>query len=266
MRVRVARVKVAVLRTAGTNCDAETAWGFELAGAKPELCHVEAFVRREKRLEDYAIWVLPGGFTYGDDVSAGKLLANELRYKLAEPLERFLEAGKLILGICNGFQALVKAGLLPRGEIGAPQVATLTRNDSGRFEARWVHLGLEPNAHCAFTREMPEVVEFPVAHGEGKFVMAESGGVDRLAAAGQVVLRYRARRGDQEPSYPDDPNGSQGHVAGICDPSGRIFGLMPHPERALVRTQHPRWTRCESPEAPDGLWIFKNAVAAVKAL
>ena len=262
----MASVKVAVLRAAGTNCDAETVWGFEIAGAEPELCHVEAFARGEKRLGDYAIWVLPGGFTYGDDVSAGKLLANELRTKLAEPLARFLEAGKLILGICNGFQALVKAGLLPLGEAGASQVATLTWNDSGRFEARWVRLGLEPNSRCVFTREMPQAAEFPVAHGEGKFIMAGESGVDRLAAEGQVVLRYRARSGNGEPVYPDDPNGSQGHVAGICDPSGRIFGLMPHPERALARTQYPRWTRCESPAEPDGLWIFKNAVRAAREL
>jgi phosphoribosylformylglycinamidine synthase I len=251
-------VKTIVLRAPGTNCDAETVFAFEQAGSAVDLVHVNQLIRHERQLADYQILVIPGGFTYGDDIAAGKVLANELQLKLGEDIRRFFEAGGLILGICNGFQVLVKAGFLPDPHNGGQPRVTLAANDSGKFECRWIHLAVNKESPCVFTRRM-ESMYVPVAHGEGKFV-AES---DILADI-NVVVRYADERGDTEAGYSHNPNGSVDNIAGICDSSGRIFALMPHPERHIRGTQHPQWTRFGAKQYGDGFPIFQNAVRWVQ--
>jgi phosphoribosylformylglycinamidine synthase subunit PurQ / glutaminase len=259
--------KVIVLRAAGTNCDAETAFAFEHAGAKPELVHINQLVKGEKKLRDYRILAVPGGFTYGDDIGSGKILANELKYKLSGDLEKFVSEGKLIIGICNGFQVLVKSGLLPgKGISGEELVATLTTNDTARYEDRWVYLkaqSVERKAQkCVWTKGIEEMIYLPAAHGEGKFVPKDDEVLGDLWANGQVVLRYADPHGKLA-GFPWNPNGSVDNIAGICDITGRIFGLMPHPERHLFPFQHPRWTRTEAHSGGDGVKIFRNGVKSV---
>ena len=253
----MAEVRTLILRAPGTNCDQETAFAFEQAGSSVDLAHVNELVRREKRIADYQILVVPGGFTYGDDISAGRILANELRLKLGEDIKRFVEAGGLILGICNGFQVLVKAGILPPSADGNPGL-TLAGNDSNQFECRWVYLSVDRESPCIFTKGISSLY-LPVAHAEGKLV-AEAETLDKL----NVVARYADEKGDIRASYPQNPNGSADNIAGICDASGRIFALMPHPERFIRWTQHPRWSREKPREHGDGLAIFGNAVEWVR--
>ncbi|MDR3078280.1 MAG: phosphoribosylformylglycinamidine synthase I, partial [Planctomycetota bacterium] len=220
-----------VLRTAGTNCDQETGHALEIAGAAVDIVHVNRLTASEAGLAGYQILVLPGGFTYGDDVAAGKILAVELMNSLRDRLEDFILGEGLILGICNGFQVLVKTGLLPGASmsLAAGRMLTLTHNVSGRFEARWVRLRAPYNTNCVFT-EPDEELELPVAHGEGRLVIRDAKMVKQLSDNGQVTYRYTGKNGGV-PSYPEDPNGSADNIAGICDKSGRVFGLMPHPER-----------------------------------
>ena len=252
------KVRVAILKAPGTNCDQETAHAFSLAGAQPEWVWVQELASGAKRLDDYRILAIPGGFTYGDDLGAGKLLANELKYRLGEALERFLSQKKLVIGICNGFQMLVKAGILPGGKLAAAQEVTLTWNDSGRFEDRWTTLKPEFNV-CIWTQGMEEMIELPVAHGEGKFLPKDPSVLEHLLGFGQIVFHYSDRQG-REAGYPWNPNGSVGNIAGICDPTGRVFGLMPHPERHVTGLQHPRWTREGRTGEGAGLQIFRNGV------
>ena len=253
-------VKVIILRAPGTNCDAETAFAFQQAGAEATLVHVNQLIRHEERLADYQVMVIPGGFTYGDDIAAGKILANELRLKLGEDIIRFIEAGGLILGICNGLQVLVKAGFLPEPSNGGSPRLTLANNDSGKFECRWVHLEVNQASPCVFTRGV-EHMYIPVAHGEGK-VVAEPEILPEL----NVVVRYTDEHGNAQAGYPHNPNGSVDNIAGICDASGRIFALMPHPERHIRGTQHPQWTRLGAKKYGDGFPVFLNAVKWAKNL
>ena len=248
------KVRTLILGAPGTNCDAETAFAFQQAGASVSLVHVNQLIRREQRLSDYQIIVIPGGFTYGDDISAGKVLANELRLRLGEDIQRLIENGGLILGICNGFQVLVKAGILPGVASGDLPLLTLGANDSGRFECRWVHLGVNKQCPCVFTRGI-DSMELPVAHGEGKVVVTPEA-LPHL----NVVLYYTDEHGNTNAGYPHNPNGSVANIAGICDASGRIFALMPHPERYIRGTQHPQWTRQGAKQYGDGFRIFLNAV------
>ncbi len=251
-------VKTIVLRAPGTNCDVETVFAFEQAGSEVDLVHVNRLISHERKLADYQILVIPGGFTYGDDIAAGRVLANELRLKLGEDIRRFFETGGLILGICNGFQVLVRAGFLPESDNGSHQQITLAANDSGKFECRWVYLAVEKDSPCVFTRGM-ESMYIPVAHGEGKFVAAPE-----ILPDVNVVVRYADEQGDVEAGYPHNPNGSVNNIAGICDSSGRIFALMPHPERHIRGTQHPRWTSLGAKQYGDGFPIFQNAVRWVQ--
>ncbi len=248
------RVKTLILRAPGTNCDAETAFAFEQAGAEVSLVHVNQLIRGEQRLSDYQIMVIPGGFTYGDDISAGKVLANELRLKLGEDILKFIEDGGLILGICNGFQVLVKAGILPWLSDGSSPLLTVAANDSGKFECRWVYLRVNKESPCIFTKGIDRLY-LPVAHGEGK-VVADAKVLPEL----NVVVYYADEQGDSKAGYPHNPNGSIENIAGICDASGRVFALMPHPERHIRSTQHPQWTRQEAREYGDGFQVFLNAV------
>jgi len=251
-------VRVLVLRAAGSNCDHEAQFAFQEAGARAELVHINRLVEGTAELNHFQILVIPGGFTYGDDIAAGKILANELKYKLADQLLTFHAAGKLILGICNGFQVLVKAGLLPLIDLKAEQTVTLSNNDSGKFEDRWVYLKIGDTA-CVFTRNMKPIVYFPVAHAEGKFMVREPSVLDALQANRQIVFQYVNADGSYAP-YPANPPGSIKDIAGICDPPGRVMGLMPHPERHCHPAQHPRWTREGLQPEGDGAAIFRNAV------
>lgn len=247
-------VRTLVMRAPGTNCDMETVFAFQQAGSDVSLVHINRLVEYHDMLADFQILVIPGGFTYGDDIAAGKVLANELRLKLGEDIIRFIKDGKLILGICNGFQVLVKAGFLPDISRNDSSLLTLTDNDSGRFECRWVHLVVNQASSCVFTQGI-ERLYLPVAHAEGKVVVLTGALTEQ-----NVTLFYTDENGDISAGYPHNPNGSAGNVAGICDNSGRVFGLMPHPERHIRGTQHPQWTRIGAREYGDGLQIFRNAV------
>jgi len=256
----VRRVRACILRSAGTNCDRETGFAFEQAGAKIDYVHINRLVKGEVSLDNYQILALSGGFTYGDDIAAGKIFANELRYKLGDDIRNFIQEGKLIIGICNGFQILVKAGLLP-GNDGMVQEASLIINDSGKFEDRWVYLSAR--GKCVWTKGLPEVVYFPVAHGEGKFVVKDKAVLERLKKNRQIVFQYCNEFGKRA-GYPANPNGSTENIAGICDGTGRILGLMPHPERHAYSKQHPRWTAGNIGNGANGLAIFKNGVMFFK--
>ena len=252
------KVKTLVIRTAGSNCDYETVHAFKHVGSEVDLVHINKIVTEKVKLDEFHILAIPGGFTYGDDISAGKVLANELKYKLKDQIQQFIENGKLIIGICNGFQVLVKAGLLPEINLdGGDQQVTLTENDSGKFEDRWIYL--QPNSNkCIFTKGMTEPVYYPIAHAEGKFVPKDKETLKNLKKNDQVVFQYMNPEGGSA-DYPWNPNGSVEDIAGICDPTGRIFGIMPHPERHFHPTQHPRWTREGLKEVADGYKIFRNA-------
>jgi phosphoribosylformylglycinamidine synthase len=252
-------VNVLVLRTAGTNCDEETAFAFRLAGAQTTRLHVNALRTDPGRLSEFHVLAIPGGFSYGDDLGAGKVLANELLASLRRPLQRFLDDGKLVIGICNGFQVLVKTGLLPGLEEWKQQ-ATLTFNDSHRFEDRWTYLQAPPN-RCVLVED-GERLHLPVAHAEGKFV-ADRRVLHAIRDNGQIVYRYTNRQGEPA-GYPWNPNGSEDNIAGICDPTGRIMGLMPHPERHCLPLHDPRWPREGLKEEGEGLRVFRRAVEFVR--
>jgi phosphoribosylformylglycinamidine synthase len=243
--------RIIILRTAGTNCDGETAAAFKMAGGEPDFVHINELARGEKFLKDYQILAIPGGFTYGDDIASGKILANEIKYKLSPDMKAFINSGKLIIGICNGFQALVKSGILPGINSGAME-ATLSFNDTGSFIDKWVELEC-PEA-CVWTKGMKgKTIYLPIAHGEGKFIPKDKNILNQLRKNKQIVFKYA-----------DNPNGSIDDIAGICDTTGRVLGLMPHPERHALGTQHPRWTREGLKKSGDGLAIFKNGVDYIK--
>jgi len=250
--------RILVLRAAGSNCDQETKFAFDFVGGLADLVHVNRLLSGEIKLKDYQILAIPGGFTYGDDVSAGKILANELNYKLADSLLEFHGAGKLIIGICNGFQVLVKAGLLPGVDFLAEQSITLTHNDSGKFEDRWVYLKVNESP-CVFTAGMADRVYYPVAHTEGKFVPKSHQVLELLKENKQIVFQY-STADDGIIEYPSNPNGSVENIAGICDPTGRVLGMMPHPERHIDPTNNPLWTRNGLAKEGDGVAIFRNAI------
>jgi len=255
--------KVLILRTAGTNCDYETRYAFEKAGAKVDAVHINILLANKNLLKDYQILTLPGGFTYGDDVSAGKILSNQIKYNLEEDIKTFIHEKKLILGICNGFQALTKAGLLPAIDK-QHQEATLTFNDSNKFEDRWVYLKICSNKSIFVKDGEISKIYLPVAHGEGKFVTQDESILNKITMNHQIVFKYVNEQGE-ETGYPWNPNGAVRNIAGICDPTGQILGMMPHPERHVEPTQHPRWTRNGLREFGDGFLIFRNAVDYVKS-
>jgi phosphoribosylformylglycinamidine synthase I len=279
--------RVLVIRAAGTNCDLETRVAFEKAGAEVDVLHINRLVEKKESLHKYHIFALPGGFSYGDDIASGKILANELKYNLGDEIMKFVDDGKLIIGICNGFQVLVRAGLLPglwhgepgkKGGKGATskrnpggknaqrggdfaQEVTLSFNDSNRYEDRWVWLKL-----CSQKSEFirgEKTLYLPVAHAEGKFIPKDAKTLERLRDKDMVVFKYVHPEG-KAASYPWNPNGSVDDIAGICDTTGRILGLMPHPERHVEPTNHPRWTREGMNGHPDGMTIFETGVRYVR--
>ncbi|HLG29004.1 MAG TPA: phosphoribosylformylglycinamidine synthase I [Candidatus Brocadiales bacterium] len=277
--------EVLIIRAAGTNCDWETEYAFEKAGALVDRLHINRILEQKDIIHRYHIIAIPGGFSYGDDIAGGKVLANQLRFNLQEEIQRFISDGKLILGVCNGFQVLVKSGLLPgfnRGDSsltlrmtegglrmtgnkkalnGVEQEATFTFNDSSKFEDRWVYLKLCSNK-SVFIRE-GDVLYLPVANAEGKFVVKDDAVLQKLIASEQIIFKYTDNEGNPA-GYPFNPNGSVENIAGVCDPTGRILGMMPHPERYAEPTQHPHWTREGLKEEGDGITIFRNAINFAK--
>ncbi len=252
-------VRVVLLRAAGTNCHRETARAFELAGAEVDMVHIGSLMKSPS-LNKYQITVLPGGFTYGDDLGAGRIFSVKIQQYLRDSFLEFIDGGGLVLGICNGFQILVKAGLLPDPHQSGT-AATLTNNDCGRFQDKWVYLRTNPKSPCVFTKGLDEVISVPIAHGEGKFVLRDDRARDSLIKNNQIVFQYCGAEGT-DAQGDENPNGSEMDIAGICDPTGRILGLMPHPERAVF--QHHLPSREYEKTSPQGLAVFRNAVAYFK--
>jgi len=306
------QIRAVVLRAAGINCDMETEYALELAGAKAERVHINRLIKEKTALDQYQIMVFPGGFSYGDDVAAGKILANQVVHHLYEPVQKFIDDGKLVLGICNGFQVLVKGGILPgleeskatedtplrsRSYAGqaentekfkislatenpstalragaeikdkkrmskiAEQPVTVTYNDSGKFEDRWVYLAPQTD-RCIFV-ERGRQIYLPVAHGEGKVVTKDAKALEKLRSDGYIAFKYVDKNG-KEGDYPVNPNGSVDSIAGLTDTTGRVLGLMPHPERYVRLTQHPHWSRLKNRQNGDGMTIFNNAIRYIQ--
>ncbi len=259
----MAKPKALIIEGYGINCNLDMEQAFRLAKADVERVHLTDLINGTKKLSDFKIFALPGGFSFGDDIASGKVLANMVKYNLGEEIDEFIDGGNLIIGICNGFQAMVKMGLLPGFDCDyKTQEVTLTYNDSGRFEDRWVHLKGNSDSKCVFTRGIDKMY-LPVRHGEGKFVAKNPEILGRLKKNNHVVFQYVNEYGELS-GYPDNPNGSVENIAGICDETGRVFGMMPHPEAYTNKVHHPRWTREELPEEGDGMMIFRNAVEYVK--
>lgn len=244
-----------IAHASGTNRDHDVAWALELAGAEPEIVHINRLGEGDATLLDYQMLVLPGGFSYGDDLGAGKLWAVALRHRLGNDLDEFVQQQRPIIGICNGFQTLVKSGLLPSLRGAPDQQATLTRNDSGRFECRWVKLEPNPAASSVWLEGLETAIECPVAHGEGRFVAAPEI-IQAIEAHNLIAFRYGVPESGNP--YPANPNGSMSNIAGITNPAGTILGLMPHPENHIVPEQHPNRHRKQA--AGSGLPLFVNGV------
>ena len=254
-------VKALIITGVGLNCEKETAKAFELAGAETALTHLNDLIEGKTPLTDYDILALIGGFSYGDHLGAGTVFANKLKFKLGDELKRFVGDGGMVIGICNGFQTMTRLGLLPAFDgVDLEQKVALAHNDSSLFRDDWVHLKAEPQSPCVFTRGI-DTLKLPIRHGEGKFT-ADQTVLERLEKEDLVALRYRAPDGGPANGFPDNPNGSANDIAGICDPTGRIFGMMPHPEAFLSPLNSPDWTCDDSPAQGDGagLAFFKNAV------
>jgi len=262
--IEYGQARALVLRAAGTNCEEETQRAFELAGARTDVLHLNALAADPARLADYSIIAIAGGFSYGDYVAAGRIFGIELQRRLLAPFQRFVEDGGLMIGICNGFQVLVELGLLQSPRPMTERTIALTDNHSNRYECRWVTLRAEASA-CPWL-EAGALLPCPVAHAEGRLLVADERTLDELEAQGQVALTYVDPAAPDRPAreidlpYPLNPNGSVANIAGICDPSGRILGLMPHPERNLSPWNHPQWTRLGQRTEGEGLGFYRRMV------
>ncbi|NOT00825.1 MAG: phosphoribosylformylglycinamidine synthase I [Phycisphaerales bacterium] len=256
----MAAVNVLIVRAPGTNCELETAFAWQLVGARTRIVHIQALLENPEMLNEVQVLNVAGGFCYGDDISAGRIMATELMLGLSDALKSFVDAGRLVLGICNGFQVLVKTGLLPDGNSTATGV-TLAFNASGRYEDRWVHIKACSN-RCRFA-PADEILYVPVAHAEGRIVMDDPSALDALRRGGHIAFQYVDERG-QSGDFPINPNGSMGAIAGLTDRTGQVLGLMPHPERHVHFTHHPCWTRLSRDRTPDGLKLFRAAMAGLR--
>jgi phosphoribosylformylglycinamidine synthase II/phosphoribosylformylglycinamidine synthase I len=254
VRTHTGTPKILILHANGSNRDRDAFLACELAGSEPEIVHVNQLISGERKLPDYHMLVVPGGFSYGDDLGAGKLWALELQSRLDADVKRFVDDGRPVIGICNGFQTLVKAGLLPGN---SSDKVTLTFNEQGHFECRWVYLQPNLNSPCLFTEGLTEPIYCPVAHGEGRIAVSNQETLDQLWKDGLAALTYTDENG-QAAGYPYNPNGSAYNIAGLCNEAGNVFGLMPHPEDHIFPWQHPRWRRADG--GMDGLRLFKNGV------
>ena len=251
---------VLVLRAPGINCDEETVFAWRRAGAQADLVHVKELIESPRSLERYQLITIPGGFSYGDGIASGKILGNQLNHHLGESLRAFVDRGGLILGICNGFQVLVRMGLLPGEDCDVK--ATLALNESGRYEDRWVRLRATPNCRSAFI-EPGEELDVPVGHGEGRLVFdGGEASATRLRELGRIALEYVSLSGGA-PGYPENPNGSIGNAAGLTDRTGRVFGLMPHPDRHLFASQTPIQNRDFNAETA-GSKFFRRIVEQLR--
>jgi len=278
-RVDMTQIKALVLTGYGLNCDYETDFSLKSAGADSHRVHINELISGKKdgvqiRLSDYQILVFGGGFSWADDHGAGVLMASKLKHHLGDEIKKFIQDGNLIIGLCNGFQTLVNLGLLPGlgGQYRERSVA-LTYNDSGNFIDTWVRLKVNPVSPSVFTKGLSDL-EFPVRHGEGKFYASDET-INQLFENNQVVLQYADENGEEADGiWPLNPNGSLRDIAGICDPTGRVFGLMPHPEAFNHFTNHPDWTRKKQAlarhgegilrDGGEGINIFRNAVNYVR--
>ncbi len=252
--------KVCILRSDGTNCDEELYYAFEKFGSVPQYVHVNELRDRSKKLKDFQILALPGGFSYGDDLASGKILAIELVSFLKNQLEDFISRKGFILGICNGFQTLVRTGLLPYNKIGKMDV-TLTQNKSGHFECRWVKIKIE-KSKCLFLKQKDQILDIAINHGEGNFFAKEEM-IKKIENDNLVSMRYVDENGKAANKYPQNPNGSINAIAGVTDSTGRILGMMPHPEKFVDITQHPNWRRQKFTKA-QGSFIFEGLISYAK--
>lgn len=252
----MAKPNICILRSDGTNCDEDLFYAFQKTGGKPAFVHVNELRNNSKKLKDFQIVALPGGFSYGDDLASGKVLAVELMSFFKDELQQFIDKKGYVLGICNGFQTLVRTGLLPFVKLGSMSV-TLTSNDSGHFECRWVKMKAE-KSKAVYFNDLQDILDVSVNHGEGKF-FTDAMTLKKIEASGLVAFRYVATDGKPTSSYPDNPNGALHAIAGITDTTGRIFGLMPHPEKFVDTTQHPNWRR-ETFSKPHGMLFFERIV------
>lgn len=254
--------KVAVLRSDGANCDEELFYAFEKFGANPELVNINELRNKSKKLKNYQILALPGGFSYGDDIASGKVLAIEIISFFKNEIESFLNKKGLVLGICNGFQTLVRTGLLPYNNLGKMD-ATLAQNESGHFECRWIKVRVEKSS-SPFLEGAGQILDMAVNHGEGKF-FAPNDTIKKIEKDKLVTFRYVGENGNPTQEYPQNPNGAINAIAGICDPTGQILGLMPHPEKFIEITQHPNWRRQKFTK-PHGSYIFENLIKFAKQI
>lgn len=258
----MAKPRVCILRVDGTNCDEELFYAFEKFGGAPEYVHINHLRSKIKHLKNYQILALPGGFAYGDDVASGKILAVELVSFLKDQLTDYINKEGLILGVCNGFQALIRTGLLPFGNLGTMD-ATLAQNLSGHFECRWVKIKFE-DSKCVFLKNLGgKIIDIAVNHGEGRF-FADGQNLKKIESEDLVFARYVDEKGKPTQKYPQNPNGALNAISGVTDPTGRILGLMPHPEKFVDITQHPNWRRMKI-DKPHGAFIFENIVKFAKS-
>jgi phosphoribosylformylglycinamidine synthase I len=274
--VKERAVKVCVITGFGINADEELAQAFGMAGAEADRVHVSDLIEEPGRVLSYNILAFPGGFSFGDHLGSGKVFAILFKRNLKTVMEEFVASGGLVIGICNGFQVLVKMGLLPNLSGGWQQEVSLIHNDSGKFEDRWVRVSFDPASPCLWTRGLAPM-DLQVRHGEGKFVVRSTEVLKALESRRLAVARYSSRDGTPA-AYPDNPNGSVAAIAGICDPSGRIFGIMPHPEAFLFPQTHPDWAReriawardrlspreTASADLPPGLAFIRGGVVAAR--
>lgn len=256
------KANICILRSDGTNCDFELFYAFEKVGGRCQFVHVNQLRNKEIKMSDFDLIAFPGGFSYGDDIASGKILAVEMISFLKDELEKFRSEGGLIIGICNGFQTLIRTGLLPFGNLGELD-ATLAPNDSGHFECRWIRLITEKNSKSPFLDGIENGGWYSVNHGEGK-LLAEQKIIDEIEKKGLVVFRYVDETLTPTQKYPENPNGSINAIAGITDPTGQVFGMMPHPEKFVDLTQYPNWRR-ENIKKPHGLPLFENIIKYLKA-
>lgn len=266
----MAKVRVCILRTDGTNCDEELFYAFERYGGLPEYVHINQLRNKSKKLKNFQILAFPGGFSYGDDIASGKILAVELISFLKDEITGYINKGGLIIGICNGFQTLVRTGLLPFNQLGKMSV-TMAQNESGHFECRWIKLKFEKSKCIFLNNNSGQVGDFAINSGEGRFFSTPDV-IRKVEDQNHVILRYVDEMDRPTQNYPINPNGSLHAIAGVCDPTGRIIGMQPHPEKFVDFTQHPNWRRVKYSKGAlalqnfnDGGYIFENMVKFAKS-